>query len=86
MGTKQLPWEVKTCAECIEPGDFERDPSNAERDSDIMIFEGFCDDDDQKFQSHLCKTCEEGLVPSHLPTEQVIRFIKNIFDKHDLVI
>ncbi len=86
MSEKQLPWEVKHCAECIEPENYDGPHDSDTVDVSINIYKAFIADDCDGFQSGMCRECEEGIVPSHLPEEQVIRFIKNIFDKHDLQI
>jgi hypothetical protein len=80
-----LPEQVRRCVGCIEPDQDEEFPEEHISQS-IGVYNAFMDNDSDTFQSDICKTCGEGLVPSWLPQEQVIRYIKNIFSKHDLQI
>jgi hypothetical protein len=78
---KDLPEIVYECAKCIEPtsfGDVDKDDDN------VRIYNGFINDDANDFLSTHCVTCKAGLIPSWLPKQQVIRYIKNIFAKHSL--
>jgi hypothetical protein len=81
---------LETCMRCISPDDMNSidtdygdDPDDIKgvENNQINIFNGFMDDDHHSFMSEMCLGCQDGIVPSHLPSEQVIRYIKNIFKK-----
>lgn len=86
MENKEIPGPVSYCADCIGPKTHYDGSDDTTVNTSKNIYDGFIADDPDGFQSDLCKGCDEGLVPSHLPVEQVIRFIKNIFDKHNIEI
>jgi hypothetical protein len=46
----------------------------------------FLDNDDESFLSDVCPGCGSGLVPNYIPTNQVIRYIKKIFNLNNVVI
>lgn len=80
---------LETCRDCVSPlephpnttdcgdEDLHLGPENNQRN----IFLGFLDNDHHTFMSEMCLGCQDGIVPDHLPEEQVIRWIKNIFKK-----
>ncbi len=86
MENKQLPIEVQSCIDCIGPKNLEDGSNRNAIHASRAIYNAFIADDPIGFQSDMCVGCEEGLIPSHLPLKQVIRFIKNIFDKHNVEI
>ncbi len=86
MENKEVPWEVSYCADCIQPQNYADGSDSETVKTSKTIYDGFIVDDSDGFQSDMCRGCEEGIVPSHLPIEQVIRFIKRIFDKHNITI
>lgn len=84
---------LEKCRVCISPDEphentteYGHEPHLETESSDINIFNGWLDDDHHEFMSDMCLDCTHGIVPSHLPKEQVIRFIKNIFKKKGIVI
>jgi hypothetical protein len=93
-----LPSEVAHCVKCIIPewdavssdedahrSDDEAISSSTE-DSSLAIYCAYLDNDKVGFLSSHCLTCKESIIPEHLPIDQVIRFLRKVFDKYDIII
>jgi hypothetical protein len=80
----KLPESVVTCFECIEPDQDDEKYNREHMRISLNTYHAFCDDDEDGFESEVCRVCTTGLVPYHIPTSQVIRYLKNIFSKHNL--
>jgi hypothetical protein len=46
----------------------------------------FNEDDPKWFFTYICKTCEDGVIPSYLPECQVIRFLKVVLKRNNITI
>lgn len=73
--------KVSRCVECISPTDYQKSEEYlSEEDPEANYHVAFKDNDSEGFRSDFCIGCDEGLVPGYIPEEQVIKYIKRIFD------
>jgi hypothetical protein len=72
---------INECKNCLD--------TNSDVNSEFSkeyLYRAFLRNDNEEFDSAYCTYCGNGVIPDHLPEVQVIRYIKNIFEKYNIKI
>lgn len=64
--------KLENCIDCIE--------HNAKSNN------SFVDNDTRMFFASICTNCTAGVVPKHIPQQQVIRYLKAVLKRNNITI